>query len=65
MMLAAHSLGLGNCYLFFGAQVLDNPEIVEAMELKENEKIFGPIIIGYSDKFPDPPLKKPPMVKWI
>jgi nitroreductase len=65
MMLAAHSLGLGNCYLYFGAQVLDNPEIVEALELKEGEKIFGPVILGYADKFPDPPPKKLPVVKWI
>jgi len=65
MMLAAHSLGLGSCYLYFGAQVLDNPEIVETLELKENEKIFGPIILGYADDFPDAPTKKPPVVKWI
>jgi nitroreductase len=65
MMLAAHSLGLGSCYLYFGAQVLDNPEIEEALEIKEDEKIFGPIILGYADNFPDAPPKKPPAVKWI
>jgi nitroreductase len=65
MMLAAHSLGLGSCYLYFGAQVLDNSEIVEALELREDEKIFGPIILGYADDFPDAPPKKPPVVKWI
>ncbi len=65
MMLAAHSLGLGNCYLYFGAQVMDNPEIVEALELEENEKIYGPVILGYPDSFPEAPPKKPPVVKWI
>jgi nitroreductase len=65
MMLAAHSLGLGNCYLYFGAQITDNPELVEALELKDPEKIYGPVILGYSDVFPDPPPKKPPEVKWI
>ena len=65
MMLAAHSLGLGSCYLYFGAQVLDNPEIVKALDLKEKEKIFGPVILGYADKFPDPPPKKAPSVKWV
>ena len=65
MMLAAHSLGLGNCYLYFGAQVLDNPEIVEALELEEGEKIYGPVILGYPDKFPEAPPKKLPVVKWI
>ena len=45
--------------------MLNNPEIVEALELKENEKIFDPIILGYTDDFPDAPPKKPPVVKWI
>ena len=45
--------------------MLNNPEIVEALELKANEKIFGPIILGYADDFPDAPLKKPPVVNWI
>ena len=65
MMLAATSLGLGSCYLYFGAQVLDNPEIVEALEIGEGEKIYGPVIIGYPDKAPEMPEKKPPVVKWI
>ena len=65
MMLAATSLGLGSCYLYFGAQVLDNPEIVEALEIGEGEKIYGPVILGYPDKAPEMPVKKPPVVKWI
>lgn len=65
MMLAATSLGLGSCYLYFGAQVLDNPEIVDALELVEGEKIYGPVIIGFPDKEPETPSKKPPRVKWI
>lgn len=65
MMLAAHSLGLGNCYLYFGAQVTNNPQIVEALDLKENEKIYGPVILGYPDEFPEAPPKKPPVVKWV
>ncbi len=65
MMLAAHSLGVGNCYTYFGAQVLDSPEIVEALELGDGEQIFGPIILGYTDDYPEPPPKKPPTVKWI
>lgn len=64
-MLAAHSLGLGNCYTYFSSQVLDNPEIVEALELKGGEQVFGPLIIGYADEFPESPPKKDPVVKWI
>ena len=65
MMLAAHSLGLGSCIVGFGAQVTHDAEIVEALELKENEKIYGPIVVGYPEIVPEPPPKKPPVVKWI
>ena len=65
VMLAATSLGLGNCIVGFGAQVTGNAEIVEALELKENERIFGPIVVGHSEIYPEPPRKKEPVVKWI
>lgn len=47
MMIAAQSLGLGSCYTGFGAMVKGNPEIVKALELKQNEQIYGPILLGY------------------
>ncbi len=33
--------------------------------LKEDEKIFGPIVLGYPDVYPDPPDKRGPTVKFI
>jgi nitroreductase len=65
MMLAAQSLGLGSCIVGFGAQVKGDPEIVERLELKENERIFGPVVFGYPQIDPAPPEKKPPQIKWI
>jgi nitroreductase len=65
MMLAATALGLGSCCVGFGARVTDDEEIVEALELKENEKIYGPIVVGYPEIYPDAPPKKPPAIKWI
>mgnify|MGYP001817287990 CR=1 FL=1 len=65
MMLAATSLGLGRCIVGFGAQVTGDDEIVAALELQENERIYGPIVLGYSDIYPEPPKKKGPQVKWI
>jgi len=47
IMLAAVSLGLGSCYDGFGAMITHNPEIVQALELKEGERIYGPILLGY------------------
>jgi nitroreductase len=65
IMLAAYSLGLGSCYVHFGSLVTDNEEIRKELELSEDEKIYGPIIIGYTQKFPEPPPKNEPRVKWI
>ena len=65
MMLAATALGLGSCIVGFGSFVTGDAEIVEALELQENEKIYGPVVIGYPEIDPAPPKKKDPVVKWI
>jgi len=65
IMLAARSLGIGSCWVYFGSMVTDKKEIKKKLELTEGEKIFGPIILGYTRKFPEPPPKKKPRVKWI
>ena len=65
MMLAATALGLGSCCVGFGAHVTGDEAIVEALELEENEKIYGPIVIGYPRIVPEAPQKKPPAIKWI
>ena len=69
IMLGASSLGLGSCYVGFGSMVKDNAEIVQALELKTDERIYGPILIGYSRDMPESDAirwkKKRPIVKWI
>ncbi len=65
MMLAAYSLGLGTCWVQFGSLVTDNKEITGALELKEDEKIFGPILVGFPKSIPEPPVKKAPEIKWL
>ena len=32
---------------------------------KENERIFGPILLGYPASVPPPPPKKEATIKWI
>jgi len=65
IMLAAHSLGIGSCWVKFGSMITDNPEVVSALELKEGEIIYGPILLGYPKDIPNPPPKKAPVIKWI
>ncbi|MFC1488075.1 nitroreductase family protein [Thermoproteota archaeon] len=75
MMIAATSFGLGSCYTGFGAFVKGKDEIVKALELKENEQINGPILLGYPKSNTSVainraldricPIKKEPVTKWI
>jgi len=65
MMLAAHSMGLGSCWVGFGSMVTDDVEVKRTLDLKEDEKIFGPILLGYPEGYPERPQKKEPVVKWV
>lgn len=66
VMLAARSLGIGSCWVYFGQLPLDDAEVKKALELKSGEKVYGPILLGYpKSDFPEPPEKKPPVIKWI
>lgn len=65
MMLAAHALGVGSCYVGWGTLFQEDSELLELFELKEKERIFGPILLGFPKKQPEAPKKKEPQVKWI
>jgi len=66
MMLAAHSLGLGCCWVGFGSMVTDDAGARKLLELADDETIFGPILIGYpKGAAPGRPAKKQPTVTWI
>ena len=70
IMIAATSVGLGSCYVGFGAMVTGSTEVVRTLELKEDERILGPILLGYPGKEEGPlanirPDRRPPEVKWI
>ena len=70
IMIAATSLGLGSCYVGFGAMVKGDADVVQALELTDDERIYGPILLGYPKEEPSAlasirPKKKEPMIKWI
>jgi len=65
MMLAAESLGLGTCYVYFGSLIKDDSIILNELALEEKEEIYGPIILGYPKGEAEIPHKKPPKIKWV
>jgi nitroreductase len=69
-MIAATSFGLGSCYVGFGAMVTGDADVVQALELTDDERIFGPIVLGYPKDDSSAlagirPKKKEPVIKWI
>ncbi len=71
IMIAATSLGLGSCYTGFGSMVKGDADVVEALELKDDERIYGPIVLGYPKDIPEARLLDQhesyvePKIKWI
>ncbi len=66
IMLTARAEGVGSCWVYFGQLVLDDEEIRRALEIKDGEKVYGPIVLGYPQgQFPPGPPKRPPVVKWL
>ncbi|MFX1301407.1 MAG: nitroreductase family protein, partial [Promethearchaeota archaeon] len=69
IMIAAQSLGLGSCYVGFGSLVKGNAEIVQTLELTDDERIYGPIVLGYPKDIPEARAmlskKEKPKIKWI
>jgi len=70
IMIAATSLCLGSCYVGFGALVTSNTNVMEALEIKEGERIYGPIVLGYpgnesSTIYGIQQKRKEPRIKWI
>jgi len=75
IMLAAVSLGLGSCYVGFGAMITHNADVVKILELKDGERIYGPIVLGYPKVDPSEiqvstlaelrDEKREPTIKWI
>ena len=66
MMLAAHSLGVGSCWVYMGQLALTDPEVCSIIDVKEGESVYGPIIFGYpkNGQFPPAPPKKPADITW-
>ena len=66
IMLAARSFGIGSCWVGFGEMALADEQVSEALEMEEDEQVFGPILLGYpKGGFPKAPKKRAPVVKWI
>jgi nitroreductase len=66
LMLAARAQEIGSCWVFIGSLVASLPEVKALLQLEEGERVYGPIVLGYPQGgFPEAPVKKLPVVKWL
>ena len=65
IMLAAHSLGLGSCWIGFAQMSLNTPELKEQLGIPQEYIAVAPIIIGHPSKASAAVIKREPeMVFW-
>lgn len=65
LMLAAHSLGLGSCWIHRAKQVFDSPEgkqILKDLGIEGDYEGIGNCVIGYADEEKQP---KPRKENWV
>jgi len=65
MMLAAHSLGVGSIWVSHGLLGLKDLKVKADLSIKDDEQVYGPVLLGYPRILPPPPEKVEPVVTWV
>jgi nitroreductase len=67
MMLAAHSLGIGSCWIGLALHLGWDTEFLKEAGVPEGHKLVAPLIFGYPEKgeLKAPPRKTDVILKWI
>ncbi|MDG6243379.1 MAG: nitroreductase [Methanolobus sp.] len=65
MMLAAHSLGIGSCWIGTACFIQENLEMMAELGITSDYRVIAPIVFGYAVKEPEEPEKKDPEVVWV
>lgn len=65
LMLAAHDMGLGSCWVGFAQSWLNAPQGHLMLGLPQDHQVVAPIAIGWSRATPPPVLRRAPDIAWI
>ena len=65
MMLAAHSHGIGSCWVGSTEVAYDNKELMAGFRIPEGYSPVGTIVFGYPAEVPEAHDKKDPLVTWV
>ncbi|MGQ9557038.1 MAG: nitroreductase family protein [Desulfurispora sp.] len=65
IMLAAHSLGLGSCWIGFFVEFGNKPEFKQALDVPDYYKLIAPLALGYPrGSWPMPPRQPAEILFW-
>ena len=65
MMLAAHALGIGSCWVGSTEVAYDNKELMAGFRIPEGYSPVGTIVFGYPEENPEAHDKHAPAVTWV
>jgi nitroreductase len=67
MMLAAHSFGLGSCWIGFAKPLMFDPEFMKSINVPMDHQLIAPLIFGYPKKADSRPSTRaePPILAWL
>ena len=65
MMLAAHALGIGSCWIGSTEVAYENKELLAGFRIPEGYSPVGTIVFGYPEETPTAHDKNPAKVTWI
>jgi nitroreductase len=65
LMLAAHGVGLGTCWIGYSQGYLNTPEGKDALGLPAEWVPVAPIIVGYPTALPPPVTRNEPTIRWV
>ncbi|MBN2733791.1 MAG: nitroreductase [Methanomicrobiaceae archaeon] len=64
MMLAAHAMGIGSCWIGSARMVEYSMDLMSELDIPEGFHIVAPVVFGYPDENPGKPEKNSPVVYW-
>ena len=65
IMLAAHSMDLGTCWIGSARHLAKNPGLVEELGIPDEYHLVSSLVLGYPAEKPEKPARPEPSVNWI
>lgn len=65
MMLAAHAMGIGSCWIGAAGPVAGSPELMKTLKVPAGYEIIAPLIFGYPRERPEMPERVEPEITWV